>query len=180
MEHLYYYKLDVTLPDLDISKLKGELFRFLTPSYYSYHIKDLEYFQKEILNHINFVIPPDRVFYTEILIDQGLYPHVDENNLILNYYINAENCKTLFYNLRVQDTIEDVHVKNTDLKKARNYQMQELKVVDSFTAKDGEFYFVNGRKIHNVYRYDKGSQRNFIRWEWDNISLNEYVDKLNG
>lgn len=165
----YYKRINLELRDLDIDKIKGPFYESFGAFFHQYEILDKTYLDNLIKNKIKFLIEPDSIFYTEIESIGVPHPHVDTCMTVLNYYINTQDCTTIFY-----DTISDSDrimipsdkLSSTDDSGVYIYQPKSLKQVGSFQALSNQAYLLNTHQIHSLARTTTQELRQILRFVW--------------
>lgn len=178
---MYFHKLDLHLPKLDISKLKGEFLEGYGETFRQYYIKDFKYLEDILKPRIKLELRPDYIAYCEIN-QFGADPHTDESTVSLNYYINPADCITEFWTKKdpkavdlklPQLQIDGTLIENT----VKQFDKQKLDCVASFIAKEGEAYLLNIKQIHSAHKIsDNTETRKLIRILWNN---HNYYNVLN-
>jgi hypothetical protein len=156
----------LNLPTLNLDIRPGRLINThpgKTASISYYEIDDVD---NSILNAIKFKIDPIRICYAEIVGHGTLGAHRDYGaKTALNFYINSCNATTNFY--------------RTDNHSNKNiFTMSEIELIDSFIAKDNEYYLLNVDQIHSVIFPETG-KRTFITWQWT-VDFEEVIVSLLG
>lgn len=178
--NMYLRKLELTLPEIDYERLKGEFFEGYGDTFRQYFIKDELYLESIIKDRIVFDINPDRVVCCEVS-DSGVIAHTDQSNVALNYYIDPADCVTSFwktksnaFGLVAPQLQEDGTTLENDV---RSYQFEELIPTASFIAKEGDVYLLNIKQIHSAIKFTKNpASRKILRWMWDHQDF-ETVEK---
>jgi hypothetical protein len=178
-----FKKLDFTL-DIDFEKIKNDVMtEAYGRSFFSYAIKDMDYFNEVFSKRVKFHLPPFSINYTEIS-KEGAQPHTDGPLVALNYYLQTNNDATLFYeptipDIQILDPIQGldggpVNTESTVL----GYDTSKLKLVNYFIAKDNEAYLFDVSKIHSIYCRDYNFVRRFIRIFWENVTFDEVLNSI--
>ena len=168
-----FTKLHFRLDNIEYHRLKGDFFEGYGDTFRQYFIKDEQYLDSLINNKIKFNILPNWSTCCEIS-DYGAMPHVDHNSVALNYYIDASDYVTVFYetkdNSQGQSTEQIIDRKGlTRTNDVRSYQYSELKIISKFKANAHEAYLLNIKKIHSANNYQTNAKtRTMLRWAWDN------------
>lgn len=177
----YFQKIDLNLDSIDIELLKGDFFEGYGPTFNSFHIKDENYFDSLLREKIEFKIKPDWINYTEIT-DYGADPHIDHSTTVLNYYIQANEFTTIFWNLKKEvDNVPMIQTRQDgQLIKNRtsSFNMIDISPFTSFKAKSNEAYLINIHQIHSTNRLIKGKPRTMIRWLWENYDFDTILNSI--
>lgn len=178
-----YTKLNFKLDNLNYSRLKGTFLEGYGETFKQYNIKDKEYLEELLSDKIKFNIAPSWVTCCEIT-DYGATPHTDHNSVSLNYYIDASDYITIFWetkkhsNGKAADQIinEDGITRKNDVKL---YDYNELKIVSKFKAHSHEAYLLDIKQIHSANKIIPDSQiRTMIRWSWDNYNFDTIKNSI--
>jgi len=122
-----------------------------------------------------FTIMPTRVYFTEIIGDGLLYPHIDHNTkVVLNFYITSDNSKTIFYKLKNDETQP---FKYKDKETENIYQPDDLIEIGSFHSNAGDAYLLDVSKIHAVQKTNN-TTRQFISYQWQYHDYETILDDL--
>jgi hypothetical protein len=174
----YYKKLDTSfLPHpIDSDKIKGDiLFNYGYARYYK--ITDSEYLKSL---SCCFKIPPKRIFLSE---GHGpLLPHYDNGqDSCINYYMRPGGYTTSFWvpqeNARRRKGKRYNSTTDSYVEVELGYMYEDLTLVDSFVAKDGEAYILNIKEVHSVEGANPELPRAFIQLQWD-FTMDELIEKL--
>ena len=144
---MYFKKLNIqfNVPEFDIGEPDIQYGPTVDGEFYGIEYRELVNFKslysKFTLNltaeapqllHVNCYIPPHT--------DSGI-------NSVIKYYITTENCTTQFYEKK-EDIVDHYQIENqTD---GYLYNLKDLTLGPSFTAKPGDVYLLNVSKIHSV------------------------------
>ena len=177
----YFVKLDLHLENVDLDRIKGKYFEGYGTTFKNYLIKDKDYFDSLIKEKIKFNIEPSLVLITEITGD-GIAPHVDQHTVALNYYLEVNKSITTFWDQKIDtegNTIPQ-HYRDGKLYKndAKVYEIKDLKMACSFSAKKGECFLLNVRKIHNVFKLEQDVNRYAIRWGWQDYDYHTILNSI--
>lgn len=179
---MYFYKIDVDLPKIDTSKLKGNFFEGYGETFRQYFIKDQDYLQEFISEKIKFTNKPNRVVFCEVN-EFGVDPHFDESSVSLNYYIDPADCETCFWkpkqnaNAVVLPQLQDDGslIENT----VRRYDYNDLDKMASFVATAGDFYVLNIKQIHSAQKISNNlNTRKIIRWMWHKENFHNVIHSI--
>lgn len=168
-----YKKLNTNVTNLDLNNLKGTMRPFIHDTFWEFEIKDLNYLKTALGEQLTFLIPPDRINVTEIL-SPGAAPHVDAWSVGLNYYFDAGDEITYYYD---EYTPMAQKSKFTDYKISA-FDPDNLKIVDSFTANKGDWYLLNTKKIHSVDVSKQSRVRTMLRFIWWNADFQDVCDSI--
>jgi hypothetical protein len=166
---MYFKKLNFTLPNLDISRIKGDYIEGYGPTFKLYDIKDIEYFDNLIASKIKFHIPPVVKCFVEIS-DGGTNAHIDHHSVSLNYYVDPATGLTLFWTPKAGVNSQVVHQilddgtlqENT----VRSWEFEDLNFASSFMAKSHEAFLLDIKKIHSVAKFHNAPMRSMLSWRW--------------
>ena len=140
-----------------------------------------------------FPILPDQI--SMCFCHKEMPPHRDHlpHNVCMNYYIDTANCTTQFYEKKSPEemaALGDLGALAKPFTLQSNHMAQQetenifwkttLKRVDSFKAKDNEYWLLNVRKIHNViFDAPKATMpRKFLVFAWWTKEFDEIADML--
>lgn len=179
-----YTKLNLHLPELDISRLKGtKLQSYGNPETKTtnYLIKDLEYFYSLHPGRLRFGIRPDYAYYITVAGTDMLWPHIDpDTSCALNYYINPADATTSFYQEKPQlqyFTQQDYDV--PDLKhlvvKGSN-DLDNFDLIGSFRPEAYSCYLMRVDIWHSVSR--PNGLRTMLSWRWNTASYSDVLDSI--
>lgn len=85
---------------------------------------------------------------SEMKIDRAVPPHTDtEIVTTINFYIQTEGCRTVFYKKKVDEPRTFKMEQQTN---GRLFHPDDLIEVDSFVAKDNEIWVLDVTQIHSV------------------------------
>jgi hypothetical protein len=178
----YFHKINLNLGTVDIDRLKGDFFEGYGPTFNSFYIKDKNYFNNLLQDRIQFKIKPDWINYTEIT-DYGADPHTDHCATVLNYYIEANDFTTIFWNLKKEVDNIPMFQKRQDGQLVKNrtsrFNMSDVSPCTSFKAKSNEAYLLNSYQIHSTNRLLRGQPRTMLRWLWENDEFDTVKDSIN-
>jgi hypothetical protein len=178
-----FKKLDFTL-DIDFEKIKNDqMIESYGGTFFSYAIKDMEYFNSILKKNVKFNITPFSINYTEIS-KEGAQPHTDGPLVALNYYLQTNGDATLFW----ESTTPDIKIlpPNQGLdggpvnenSTVLGYDATKLKLVNYFIAKDNDAYLFDVSKIHSISGKDYNFVRRFIRIFWENVTFDEVLNSI--
>jgi hypothetical protein len=175
----YYKKLDAGFlpPTIDTNEIKDHLlFHYGYARYYKISNKD---YLKSLSD--SFKISPKRIYLSE---GHGpLLPHIDNGQRsCINYYMHTGNYTTSFWipreNAKRRKSSRYCANTNSYKEVELRYLHEDLILVDSFIAKDGEAYILNIEQIHSVEGKKPELPRSFIQFQWD-FSMDELLEILN-
>ena len=180
---IYCKKLELILPDVDLSKIKGgSLYEGYGETFRSWNILDLDYFQEIISSVVRFNIKPTICTYTEIS-GQGAAPHSERLQTVLNYYIDTGRCTTFFWKLKnLKSSVETLSMLDdagnwTD-SQIRSYNYDELEYADKFIAKPNEAWLLNTGSIHSLIKPIVKDTRKFFRMGWNDYTVEEVYNSI--
>jgi len=85
---------------------------------------------------------------TIMAINARIPPHIDSDIICsINFYIETDNCKTVFYNIK-SDSPDTYKIENQT--NGCIYKEEDLEEVDSFIAKPYEIWLLDVSKVHSV------------------------------
>lgn len=164
-----FKKLDISISNLDLNKLKGPLLNdFGAVS--EYEIKNYEYFYNNVTAKIKFLIEPTDTIITKIIYP-GSKPHKDWWSVVLNYYFNASGDVTYWWK-QTQNFVED------DPNAPTVYNFSNLLQTDSFVAKTGDMYLLDTKIVHSIKINDPNEQRYLLKFGWINHSFEEILNSI--
>lgn len=138
-------------------------------------IDNIELFRKQHIRKFS-TIPPSRVRYVKLTGSGILQPHVDHNTTAaLNYYISANEDKTIFYKTR-SDNISPISYPGKE--EANVYNLDSLIPTGEFIACSNQTYLLDVSKIHAVIKIDP-TPRIFIAYLWENHSYEQLLKDIN-
>ena len=181
-DNKYFRKIDFVLPELDMSRiLSDRLTEGYGDEFRSYEIQDMEYFRSLYSTTIEFGIPPDEINFTRIL--DTAKPHKDTAVTSLNYYVNSGDCITIFWKLKnqahVPDALLSLNPDNEWIESAvLGYAVEDLKPVSYFKAASNEAYLLSVENIHSVYKSKQSAVREFFRWMWADVPMEEVLASI--
>lgn len=173
-----YYKFDSGLIlDNDLEILKGKnSFNYVSKTseiMYS-SISNMAILANKFFTKKLFSIEPHLIYYAEIHGPGVLDPHRDHGaTVVANFYFDANDSITTFY----ESTEETQSKTYSTMKSAGIYDMNSVKPVESFQAKDGESYILDVTKIHGVISPKVGT-RKFINMQWYGIDFDTIRNSL--
>lgn len=174
----YYKKLDSSIlpPPVDTDKIKGDLlFHYGYARYYK--ITDTEYLTALARC---FKVSPKRIMLSECL--GPLLPHYDNGqDSCINIYLRSGGYTTSFWTPKDNARRRKGKKYNADTDSydevELGYVYEDLTLVDSFTAQDGEAYVLNIKEVHSVDGAAPELPRAFIQLQWD-LTMDELLEKL--
>jgi hypothetical protein len=179
-----FAKIDLHLPEIDISRLKGQLFENHHDQFVMYDLADADYITQLFQDKVKFNMCPSKIGYFEICGD-GAPPHTDGYvGCSLNIIIEAADCITSFWKLKdkdytLLDTIKIDKDGNTHNTNTVGYQYEDLDFVSLFKANSGEAWLLDVREIHSVIKPEFGRDRKVLTLRWDpTYSFQEVLDSI--
>lgn len=176
----FYSKLDNVFlnSECDWKKFKGQQ---LYSQYNSgsvllqyFNIDNIEEFKKQHYRKI-FSKLPDRVSFAVIYGKGVLLPHKDHGcQVSLNYYINAEEDITEFYNTAHAEVKGVAYPGRTQ---SNIYDIENLVKADEFIANSNELFLLNVSEIHSVVK-TSNTPRMFIAYSWNDIPYEELLTDI--
>lgn len=126
-------------------------------------------------------LAPDFIFVAEI--DGGyigpdskndMGPHIDyQTETVLNWYQKANECVTYFYEPKPDKKPFKAEQDDT----SNLYTLDDVDVVNSFTAKDNDLYLLNVSKIHSV-KVTQPGPRLFLNVSWSTKTFEEISELI--
>lgn len=172
-----YQKINVAIPPLDITRIKGDYVEQYGTNHTSYKVKDLDYVKTEFSKFLDFTIPADEILYVEI-INEGAIPHIDFSKTSLNYYFDDCKAVTIFWNKR-KDTNEAKLVNDINHDETiKIYNENELIPIGSFCAEPYSLYLLDIGKIHSVKKTSYTTIRKTLRMLWYEKTLAEIFESI--
>jgi hypothetical protein len=179
-----FKKLNFTLPELDLNKLKGDFFEeygdLHRGRFSMYNIADQVYFNSLVAQKVKFHIKPYITGWSELPIGSVL-PHRDENSVTLNYMINSANAMTLFWSPKTSDVEQEwlIEAGTNAVSKTIGYRRQDLDLKGYFRAKNNEAWLLKTNDIHSVIVTNKVQTRQMLYWRWrDPHTFEEILDSI--
>lgn len=166
-----FEKLNIVLSDLDIHRLKdngAQLWADYMPEFREYKIRDLNYCQ----SLFRFNLGWDHANITVIESGGAKIPHTDAWSVALNYYIDAGQEITTFY-----DNPTNHRITCTDTPGLDTYDPDQLIPAATFCAVSGDCYLLNTQVPHDVTDRHAGS-RTILRLIWYHESYQSVLDKI--
>jgi len=183
----YFCKLNYSLGDIDVSRLKGDLAEKYGPKNTKlshYRINDFEYFINLHRNKIKFNILPMVAWYTEIFGTEEIPPHIDPiDTVALNYYIETAGCTTSFYTplptAKYKTTGQefDGGIQTDEYTVRAVYDLNNLKFEGAFTAQPHEAYLLRPDILHSVSNPNSNC-RSFISYRWRIGDFNQILNSI--
>jgi len=178
-----FKKLDFTL-DIDFDRIKNDqMMESYGDTFFSYPLKDVEYFNDILSRSIKLNLQPYAINYTEIS-KEGAGPHSDGPIVALNYYLKTNGEATLFWepkvsNIKVLPPIQGLDGGpinyNTSVV---GFESSELKLSNYFVAKPNDAYLIDASFIHSIIKRDHTIVRRFIRFFWENATFDEVLNSI--
>lgn len=158
--------------NLEFNDLKGKYIKSYGRLFY-FEIKDYNYLNS-CFSKLKINITPSFIVVGCIIGSGHLHPHVDHGILCsLNYYLEANDSKTNFYNKLSNSTPWRAYKE----KKANIYSFDSVNPICSFKAKNNDMYLLNTQMIHSV-ESNSNSIRTFISWQWNENSFKEINENI--
>jgi hypothetical protein len=169
-----FKKLNVSFPELEYIKLKGELaVKYTTLS--EFLILDQDYLFDILNKKIKFSIRPNANL-SEITYP-GIIPHTDKWPTVMNFYLDAENDETLFWKEIVSPSTDVSNPKDTKIEK-KAYRDLPLEKTGSFIATTGDCYLLNVHSIHSLKINTANTTRKILRLYWNDLSFDEVLQSI--
>ena len=179
-----FAKIDLHLPEIDISKVKGQLFENHHDQFVMYDLADFDYIVQLLQDKVSFTIPPTKSAYFEIC-GSGASPHTDGYvGCSLNIIIDAADCITSFWKLKNKDytLVDSIKIdkdNNAQDTETIGYRYEDLEFVSLFKANSGEAWLLDVREIHSVIKPEFGRDRKVLTLRWDpTYSFQEVLDSI--
>ena len=160
--------LDLTLADLDL--LKGGV---ASSNFNEFYIKNKNFLDTKIAKVLSFNVPPDTVNITTITAP-GTRAHKDQWPVALNFYLTAGDERTWIWRLK-EDITEPMPTVSDYV---TTFKFEELEKVDSYIAKQNEFYLLNTNSIHSVWKSKDSPPRHILRFAWQLATFEEVLDSI--
>ncbi len=177
-----FKKIPLSLPDLDLNRIRGPFQEGYGPFFHSFNILDHEYLDSLVCKQLRFHIAPITCSFTVVTFRGTPDAHTDASMTALNYYIKSSQAQTKFYraldpNARLvvpqRLGVGVGHDSGTFM-----YTDNNLVEVDSFTANDHEAYLLNVHEIHKVIKEPLTPHRTMIRWLWPHVPFEQVLDSI--
>jgi hypothetical protein len=169
-----FQKLDFNNIVIDIDKIEGSSDKAYGNSFIEHDIKDLAYLQEVLDKIVEFTIPPDKINVTEITYP-GAIPHTDAWTVGLNYYFNAGEDETFYFD-EIDKSISPKHVNNSGVK---IYDIRNLRVKEKFIANKNDWYIIDTSVPHAVRCHKPGTVRKMLRFIWYKHDLSTILNSFN-
>ncbi len=113
---------------------------------------------------------------TIMTINREIPPHTDSDiTTTINFYIETDNCRTVYYEPLVDD-LKSFQIENqTD---GFIYKKEELKEIASFVAQPMEVWLLDVKKIHSVESFKDKPLRKAVTLGTKKYDFNEVCDML--
>ena len=165
-----FKKIKLNMPNIDQSKMKGELFEDYGPAAV-FEIKDKAYLDEILSKVLTFTINPIKISFIEISND-GLNPHKDGYiGVTLNYVLEDSESITVFWKLAKESSCPEILKKLNDgsynLTETKRYYYNELEYLCSFKSTQGDAHLIDPRNIHSVEKYKCAVKRKLLSFRWD-------------
>ena len=178
-----FKKLNFTL-DIDFERIKNDqMIDSYGGTFFSYAIKDMQYFNDVLSRSVKFHMNPFSINYTEIS-REGAAPHTDGPLIAMNYYLQTNGDATLFW----KPTTPDIEILEpvqglgggpvNDNSTVTGYNPNKLKLVTGFVAKNHEAYLFDVSCIHSISCKDYNYVRRLIRIFWENTTFEEVLNSI--
>lgn len=84
-------------------------------------------------------------------LDPYIYPHTDSMNKIsINFYMKTHDAVTSFYNVKRGFSLLSLGSKIEGQTDGRVFEEDSLFKINEFTAKDGDVWILNTKRVHSV------------------------------
>jgi len=180
---VYCKKLSVVFPAMDMRKITGGyLAEGYSETFRSWNMQDLAYFNRMISSVMKFNIPPDLSTYTEISGD-GVEPHSEVLQTILNYYIDPGKCITYFWELKDPKMPVETLLRLTDAGEwvssdIKAYDPTTLVCKESFMAEPNVAWLLSTGSIHSLVKPITTDIRKFFRLGWFHYNVEQVFDSI--
>ena len=161
-----FKKLNVSLADVDINLLKGDLV-FNTKVFYEFAIADKNYLYDILSTKISFGIEPSYFNITEIIYP-GSRPHTDTWPTSINFYLSASDDITTFWKNKNKE----------EQKGLAAYDLSSLQKINSFVANKNDCYLLDVSTTHSVVLNTIDSKRTMLRVCWHKNSFDEIYNSI--
>ena len=182
--HGYFKKLDVTFPEIDMSRIVGGSLVEGFPDFRTWNIRDLNYLNNLLSSILKFKITPATITYNEIA-GGGTSPHSEHVLIqtVLNFYIEPGKCSTLFWKLKNPSIESELLPRLDDTGNwsesvVKVYTTDSLVCEASFIANPNEAYILGVDKIHSVSKPITTDVRKFIRLGWVGYNVEEIFNSI--
>lgn len=147
----YFKKINLDLSDLDLFNLNSNI-ELHRPNNLNFVYKKIidQYVYREIKNRIpnEYQIFLLDIFYCVVESPFFVFPHVDKRSAtVINYYHQPGNSITKFYEPIVSNP-RKYSIKNNLIE--NSFDLEDIRIVDSFSANEHDCYILNVSKIHSV------------------------------
>ena len=133
----------------------------------------LWYSDLKINMHINAVPKKHQLDFYPLFLEANSYilPHFDSGaNAVINFYIETDNCKTQFY--EIKNNAKPYQIKNQT--NGCIYNLDDLIETESFIAQPGDVYILNVSKVHSVIPLNNTEiNRKAICFSTDSLTFDE-------
>ena len=133
----------------------------------------LWYSDLKINMHINAVPKKHQLDFYPLFLEANSYilPHFDSGaNAVINFYIETDNCKTQFY--EIKNNAKPYQIKNQT--NGCIYNLDDLIETESFIAQPRDVYILNVSKVHSVIPLNNTEiNRKAICFSTDSLTFDE-------
>ena len=133
----------------------------------------LWYSDLKINMYINAVPKKHQLDFYPLFLEANSYilPHFDSGaNAVINFYIETDNCKTQFY--EIKNNAKPYQIKNQT--NGCIYNLDDLIETESFIAQPGDVYILNVSKVHSVIPLNNTEiNRKAICFSTDSLTFDE-------
>jgi len=163
-----YKKLDISLSELDVVKLKGDS-PFGYPTFREFSILDTDYLFDALSKQVQFDVMPN-VNITEIKYP-GATAHTDTWQTAINFYFDIGDDETFFW--------KEINVSSESKEGLTFYDPKNLEQIGSFKANNGDCYLLDvGNSIHSVKMHIPNTTRRILRLFWHELSFDQVLQSL--
>jgi len=163
-----YKKLDISLSELDVVKLKGDS-PFGYPTFREFSILDTDYLFDTLSKQVQFDVMP-KVNITEIKYP-GATPHTDTWPTAINFYFDIGDDETFFW--------KEITAPLNNKDGLTFYDPKNLEQIGSFKANKGDCYLLDvGNSIHSVKMHTPNTTRRILRLFWQELSFDQVLQSL--
>jgi hypothetical protein len=171
-----FQKLNITLPELDLTRLQGNKISEWgdsLPDFREYEVKNIQYFLDACKDVVKFIIPPDHVNITVIEKFGAVVPHTDAWPVALNVYLSVGADEiTTFYN-----NPSNHKIALEESSELFTYDIDKLTEAGNFSAKTNDCYLLNTHQPHAVSNQHNGS-RTILRLIWLKFNFNTILKSI--
>ena len=165
-----FKKIELKLFDIDVTKLKG-IPVLDQVTFKEYRILNRPYLMQYLSTRVKFHVTPDIINITEIE-SPGAGPHIDAWPVALNYYLNAGQDVTNFWE-EIDESAITASNTFTLFQDAAN-----LKLKSVATYNTGDCILLNTHSIHSIGVTADAQPRSMLRFSWKNAQYDEILNSI--